>query len=523
MRYPSVHALTRDIQRYLADEPIEARPPSLVYQMKKYIRRNQLAAAFTFVMLIILTGILAVSIWSAAYFRKQEQRQSRLTAEKSTLATRNQELAETAREERNTAVLQRYLADMRAGQGELEAGQISRLMHMLHQYRPSPGKADLRGWEWYFLLAQSRRDVKTFHEPHARDIAIDWHPSEPWLLSASRNGLIVRNIDSGEIRWQWERNITWSWDKPMKTPVVAWSRDGTRLAHPGPLKTIRIRRASDGVLMRTHAVPAERISALAWSPDSRQIAYQSRISKEIRILDTVTGDDRHVAKSQTKPRGLVWLDQPSRIFCNLFVADPKTGKKDVDFIRRFGTVFCSMISPDGRTIALGMADRRIATIDAQTGRMLHERSVKADPQTVCWSPDGQQLAAGLFNQRVLVLKPEGLELVQTLDGHFKYVRWAAFSPDSRMIATTDQFGYTRIWDAAFRRSRLESRTAAPSTRSSEKSPMTRNNVPPGLASRLGRTKPELSSDGRYLAAGDKTQRLVIWDVERKQVLHQLFG
>lgn len=42
-RYDSAAALSRDIERFLASEPIEARPPSSWYRCKKYISRNRLA------------------------------------------------------------------------------------------------------------------------------------------------------------------------------------------------------------------------------------------------------------------------------------------------------------------------------------------------------------------------------------------------------------------------------------------------------------------------------------------------
>ena len=41
-RYQSVAALAEDIERHLADEPITARPPTAVYQFKKFARRNRM-------------------------------------------------------------------------------------------------------------------------------------------------------------------------------------------------------------------------------------------------------------------------------------------------------------------------------------------------------------------------------------------------------------------------------------------------------------------------------------------------
>ena len=57
-RYETVNGLARDIQRYLADEPVEARPPSAGYRLSKFLRRNKgpvVAAAL--VLLALLAGI----------------------------------------------------------------------------------------------------------------------------------------------------------------------------------------------------------------------------------------------------------------------------------------------------------------------------------------------------------------------------------------------------------------------------------------------------------------------------------
>ena len=40
-RYESAAGLARDIERYLHDEPVEACPPSRVYRLRKFIRRNK--------------------------------------------------------------------------------------------------------------------------------------------------------------------------------------------------------------------------------------------------------------------------------------------------------------------------------------------------------------------------------------------------------------------------------------------------------------------------------------------------
>ncbi len=51
-RYPSAAALADDIRRFLADQPITARPPSRLYQLRKFARRNR----------AIVTGLVAVFV-----------------------------------------------------------------------------------------------------------------------------------------------------------------------------------------------------------------------------------------------------------------------------------------------------------------------------------------------------------------------------------------------------------------------------------------------------------------------------
>jgi eukaryotic-like serine/threonine-protein kinase len=71
-RYASAADFGADIQRYLNDEPITARPPSTVYQLRKFARRNRgLMAAIAAVLLVLLAGIAAAT-WMAVRARRAE-------------------------------------------------------------------------------------------------------------------------------------------------------------------------------------------------------------------------------------------------------------------------------------------------------------------------------------------------------------------------------------------------------------------------------------------------------------------
>jgi serine/threonine protein kinase/tetratricopeptide (TPR) repeat protein len=70
-RYETASGLTRDIERHLADEPVEACPPSTAYRLRKYIRRNKgRVIAATLVLLALAVGLGAVlAVQSAANAR----------------------------------------------------------------------------------------------------------------------------------------------------------------------------------------------------------------------------------------------------------------------------------------------------------------------------------------------------------------------------------------------------------------------------------------------------------------------
>ncbi len=94
-RYPSAAALAEDIRRHLQDEPITARPPSAMYQLSRFARRNKAfvgAAAAAFV--IMAAAVVAVSLLAVSEAR------ARRAAEDASAEADEARLAETAHRER---------------------------------------------------------------------------------------------------------------------------------------------------------------------------------------------------------------------------------------------------------------------------------------------------------------------------------------------------------------------------------------------------------------------------------------
>lgn len=62
-RYASVHALRQDLERYLRNEPIAARPPSRIYRTRKFVRRHRpLVASVASVFVVLVAAIIVISL-----------------------------------------------------------------------------------------------------------------------------------------------------------------------------------------------------------------------------------------------------------------------------------------------------------------------------------------------------------------------------------------------------------------------------------------------------------------------------
>jgi eukaryotic-like serine/threonine-protein kinase len=72
-RYETANGLARDIQRYLADEAVEARPPSAGYRLGKLLKRNKgSVVAASLVLLALLVGMTGTT-WGLFEAKRQEQ------------------------------------------------------------------------------------------------------------------------------------------------------------------------------------------------------------------------------------------------------------------------------------------------------------------------------------------------------------------------------------------------------------------------------------------------------------------
>ena len=73
-RYETANGLAMDIERYLNNEPINARPPSKYYRLQKLVRRNKVVFASAAAVMVALIIGLGTSTWF--FFKERESRQA---------------------------------------------------------------------------------------------------------------------------------------------------------------------------------------------------------------------------------------------------------------------------------------------------------------------------------------------------------------------------------------------------------------------------------------------------------------
>ncbi len=267
-RYDTANAFARDIQRYLADEVVEARPPSRGYRLKKFVKRNKVQVFAAGLVVVALVGGIAGTTWG--YFRAEDRRQEadRARADESQRVTERDAALRDVVQEKNATALARvaaevggYLSDVALADQLWKANDLVGVRETLARCPPA-----LRKWEWHHLNGLAR--PPTAYDTRALAVSLAYSPDGRYLAYQTLDGtLAVRDAKTGEERFTSGPAPTLDRCRPL-----AFRPDGTLLAFTGgtqvrvlDLRTWRVTDVPRGKLAGQAGL--SNLLALRYAPD----------------------------------------------------------------------------------------------------------------------------------------------------------------------------------------------------------------------------------------------------------------
>lgn len=469
-RYASAQALADDLRRWLAGEPIVARPIGPLGRAVKWAHRRPAAAALLVVssaaLLTVVVGALIYNarLRSALDDVQAHAEESRRGLVRLCVAHGNRLLEE----DDAFAALVWFTEALRLDEGKPEMEGVHRI-RIAATLRYSPRLVQQWAHEGPVRQAVFSRDgrrVLTTSDDHTARVwdAATGEPVTPPLVhqgavvdgNFSPDGrMVLTASEDGTARlWSAETGkailVLTGHGKPLTS--CAFRPDGQRAVTTGEDGTARIWDLTKG---QETWPPLRHQATVEWaefSPDGKRV---------------VTASDDHTARIWEADKGQA-VSPPLRHQAPVYVASfhpdgtrvvtasadhtaqvwkVPAGEALLPAVRHQRPVHHARFSPDGRLLITGSDDHTAMVCDAETGRPL--LPALRQPSGVNWlgcSADSRLIATANDNNAARVWSAINGEPLSPMLRHNGAVNAAEFSPDGRLLVTAGNDGLARVWD-----------------------------------------------------------------------------
>jgi WD40 repeat protein/serine/threonine protein kinase len=403
-RYATAGQLAEDLRRFLAGEPILARPAQIWERAVKWAKRRPAVAGLIGA---IALGFLGVTWqWLRAEAQRAGAELSRVAAIEA--ADRAEAARKAEADQRDSTERLLYFRDIALAHHEYLANNIERAVQLLDACR-----TDRRGWEWDYLNRLCHQEVLSL-QYNDRLLALAFSPDGSRI--AAGTGLWGSN-EPGEVR---------VWDAATGDEISVI---------PQPTSVTGLSFSSDGKLLAASAVPWERRKqSLVTVWDMTDGSEKLSIKSVDYVYSVSFGAEAQLALGCTNGKIKIW--------------DVNARKELLAMSGHSDAVFSLSYRSDGRRLVSGSRDGSVRLWDATDGRELATVPGIGDVRTVDFSPADQRVAVGTFGGHILMMDASGDRLRQIVRhppavGVFSI----RFSPDGTLLAIGTRGQGVKLWDA----------------------------------------------------------------------------
>lgn len=437
-RYLSAGELGDDLRRFLNNEPIKARPVSLLERGVKWARRRpQVAALLATLLFVVVGGFFGMlGLWlRAETLRAEAEENEREAIKQESRAKQEEGRARAALDQSNRTL---YAAHMNLAQDAINDAKISRLRDLLSDGQKDP---NLVGFEWNYLKGLLKSDILPLKGHTQLVQAVAFRPPDgKQLASASGDGSIVLWEPEAEGGPKFRRLK----EHGGVVRNLAFDKTGRHLASAGEEGTIQIFDLAEGGAdpIRTIAGSQQGVTSVAFDPKSDWIVAggedgvirvwplaedaepRKLAGHQYAVTDVaVSADGERIASAS--------LDKTARVWDVAGGESPLVCPHD-------HWVTAVAFSGDGKSLASSSWDRAIKLWDARTGKIqYHLEGLTAPARNLAFSPDGSRLAASCRDQSVIVWDLVTKKILRNWPGEPGKVRTVAFSSDGQLLASVD--------------------------------------------------------------------------------------